>query len=99
MPFRVEYHNTIKAKEGIIDNKVRAVDEKNALLDNRRIKEIAKCILERFNQATKNKKFNSILACSSIEALKNTTWLLKKKNTTLKSLPFLAIALMKNLMR
>ncbi|GAA8785978.1 hypothetical protein oki772_10100 [Helicobacter pylori] len=28
LPFRVEYHNTIKAKEGIIDNKVRAVDEK-----------------------------------------------------------------------
>ncbi|WRC70962.1 HsdR family type I site-specific deoxyribonuclease [Helicobacter pylori] len=70
LPFRVEYHNTIKAKEGIIDNKVRAVDEKNALLDTRRIKEITKCILERFNQATKNKKFNSILACSSIEALK-----------------------------
>ncbi|WQS01487.1 type I restriction endonuclease subunit R [Helicobacter pylori] len=70
LPFRVEYHNTIKAKEGIIDNKVRAVDEKNALLDNRRIKEITKCILERFNQATKNKRFNSILACSSIEALK-----------------------------
>ncbi len=60
LPFRVEYHNTIKAKENIIDNKVRAVDEKNALLDTRRIKEIAKCILERFHQATKNKRFNSI---------------------------------------
>ncbi|GAA8895447.1 hypothetical protein HpEKA22_08560 [Helicobacter pylori] len=99
LPFRVEYHNTIKAKEDIKDNKVRAVDEKSALLDSRRIKEIAKCILERFNQATKNKKFNSILACSSIEALKNTTKLLKKKNTTLKSLPFSVIALMKKLKR
>lgn len=28
LPFRVEYHNTIKAKEDIKDNKVRAVDEK-----------------------------------------------------------------------
>ncbi len=70
LPFRVEYHNTIKAKEGIKDKEVRAVDEKNALLDSRRIKEIAKYILERFHQATKNKKFNSILACSGIEALK-----------------------------
>lgn len=84
LPFRVEYHNTIKAKEGIIDNKVRAVDEKNALLDNRRIKEIAKCILERFHQATKNKKFNSILACSSIEALKKYYQAFKEEKHDLK---------------
>ncbi len=84
LPFRVEYHNTIKAKENIIDNKVRAVDEKNALLDNRRIKEITKCILERFNQATKNKKFNSILACSSIEALKKYYMAFKEEKHDLK---------------
>ncbi len=84
LPFRVEYHNTIKAKEGIIDNKVRAVDEKNALLDNRRIKEIAKCIVERFNQATKNKRFNSILACSSIEALKKYYQAFKEEKHDLK---------------
>ncbi|GAA9361628.1 type I restriction endonuclease subunit R [Helicobacter pylori] len=84
LPFRVEYHNTIKAKEGIIDSKVRAVDEKNALLDNRRIKEIAKCIVERFHQATKNKKFNSILACSSIEALKKYYQAFKEEKHDLK---------------
>ncbi|GAA9283632.1 hypothetical protein TH0227_14700 [Helicobacter pylori] len=84
LPFRVEYHNTIKAKEGIKDDKVRAVDEKNALLDNRRIKEITKCILERFNQATKNKKFNSILACSSIEALKKYYQAFKEEKHDLK---------------
>ncbi|GHS06734.1 restriction endonuclease subunit R [Helicobacter pylori] len=84
LPFRVEYHNTIKAKENIIDNKVRAVDEKNALLDTRRIKEIAKCILERFNQATKNKKFNSILACSNIEALKKYYLAFKEEKHDLK---------------
>ncbi|GAA7598773.1 type I restriction endonuclease subunit R [Helicobacter pylori] len=84
LPFRVEYHNTIKAKEGIKDDKVRAVDEKNALLDTRRIKEIAKCILERFNQATKNKKFNSILACSSIEALKKYYQAFKEEKYDLK---------------
>ena len=84
MPFRVEYHNTIKAKEDIKDNKVRAVDEKNALLDTRRIKEITKCILERFNQATKNKKFNSILACSSIEALKKYYQAFKEEKHDLK---------------
>ncbi|WQU79064.1 type I restriction endonuclease subunit R [Helicobacter pylori] len=78
LPFRVEYHNTIKAKE------VRAVDEKNALLDSRRIKEIAKCILERFNQATKNKKFNSILACSGIEALKKYYQAFKEEKHDLK---------------
>ncbi len=90
LPFRVEYHNTIKAKEGIIDNKVRAVDEKNALLDNRRIKEITKCIVERFNQATKNKKFNSILACSSIEALKKYYQAFKEEKHDLKIATILA---------
>ncbi len=84
LPFRVEYHNTIKAKEGIKDKEVRAVDEKNALLDTRRIKEITKCILERFNQATKNKKFNSILACSSIEALKKYYQAFKEEKHDLK---------------
>ncbi|GAA7482685.1 hypothetical protein HpBHB17_11850 [Helicobacter pylori] len=84
LPFKVEYHNTIKAKEGIKDKEVRAVDEKNALLDSRRIKEITKCILERFNQATKNKKFNSILACSSIEALKKYYLAFKEEKHNLK---------------
>ncbi len=84
LPFRVEYHNTIKAKEGIKDKEVRAVDEKNALLDSRRIKEIAKCILERFHQATKNKKFNSILACSNIEALKKYYQAFKEEKHDLK---------------
>ncbi|WRC92124.1 type I restriction endonuclease subunit R [Helicobacter pylori] len=84
LPFRVEYHNTIKAKEDIKDNKVRAVDEKNALLDNRRIKEIAKCIVERFHQATKNKRFNSILACQNIEALKKYYQAFKEEKHDLK---------------
>ncbi|WP_033758434.1 HsdR family type I site-specific deoxyribonuclease [Helicobacter pylori] len=84
LPFRVEYHNTIKAKEDIKDKEVRAVDEKSALLDSRRIKEITKCILERFNQATKNKKFNSILACSSIEALKKYYQAFKEEEHDLK---------------
>ncbi|WP_187932452.1 HsdR family type I site-specific deoxyribonuclease [Helicobacter pylori] len=84
LPFRVEYHNTIKAKEDIKDNKVRAVDEKNALLDTRRIKEITKCIVERFNQTTKNKRFNSILACSSIEALKKYYQAFKEEKHDLK---------------
>ncbi|WRA06809.1 type I restriction endonuclease subunit R [Helicobacter pylori] len=84
LPFRVEYHNTIKAKEDIKDNKVRAVDEKSALLDSRRIKEITKCIVERFHQATKNKKFNSILACSSIEALKKYYQAFKEEKHDLK---------------
>ncbi|WP_033744131.1 HsdR family type I site-specific deoxyribonuclease [Helicobacter pylori] len=70
LPFRVEYHNTIKAKENIKDKDIRAIDAQNALLDTKRIKEIAKCIVERFNQTTKNKKFNSILACQNIEMLK-----------------------------
>ncbi len=84
LPFRVEYHNTFKAKENIKDKDIRAIDAQNALLDTKRIREITKCILERFNQTTKNKKFNSILACQNIEMLKKYYQAFKEEKHDLK---------------
>ena len=79
LPFKVEYHSTMKAVENIEDKKVKDIDRESALMDNRRIEKIASYILEKFDEKTfRNKQyslkdrrlrgFNSIFATASIEA-------------------------------
>lgn len=81
LPFRIDYINTVKEKEGITDKEVSAIDKERALNSAPRISEITKYILEHFDQKTKRNAlyslkgkringFNSILAVSSIEAAK-----------------------------
>jgi len=53
LPFRIDYINTVKEKEGIKDKKVKAIDRENALLKPERISNIAGYVLEHFNQKTK----------------------------------------------
>ena len=52
LPFRIDYINTVKAKE-LEDKQVSAIDRESALLDPRRIREIVSYILEHFDQKTK----------------------------------------------
>jgi type I restriction enzyme R subunit len=81
LPFRVDYVNTIKLPEGIVDRDVSAIDTEKALLAPERITKIAQYILEHFDQKTrrnesytlKNKRvagFNSLMATASIDAAK-----------------------------
>ena len=81
LPFRVDYHNTIRSKDGVADKEVAAIDTEAALMDDRRLREIAAYVLEHFGQKTKRQTsyqlkeqrvlgFNSIFATSSIEAAK-----------------------------
>lgn len=81
LPFRVDYVNTIKMPDVIVDRKVGAIDTEKALLAPERITKIAEYVLEHFNQKTrrshayvlKNKRvsgFNSLMATASIEAAK-----------------------------
>ena len=81
LPFRVDYVNTIKLPEELIDREVSAIDTEKALLAPERITKISKYILEHFNQKTRrndsyklnNRRvmgFNSLLATASIEAAK-----------------------------
>ena len=81
LPFRVDYVNTIKMPELLVDRKVSAIDTEKALLAPERITKIAQYILEHFDQKTrrnhtytlKNKRvsgFNSLMATASIEAAK-----------------------------
>ena len=53
LPFRIDYVNTIKTKDGISDKKVNGINIEEALLAPERISAVTKYILEHFNQKTK----------------------------------------------
>ena len=81
LPFRVDYVNTIKLPDHLVDVEVSSIDTEKALLAPERINKIASYILEHFSQKTrrnetyklKNRRvagFNSLMATASIEAAK-----------------------------
>ncbi len=53
LPFRIDYINTMKEKEGTKDKQVKAIDREKALASPERISNIVGYILEHFNQKTK----------------------------------------------
>jgi len=77
LPFRIDYINTIKERDGIIDAQVPAIDNEKLLGNPKRISEVTKYIITHFDQKTKRSQhyslkgsrlagFNSIFAVSSI---------------------------------
>lgn len=81
LPFRIDFINTVKEKDGIKDKQVSAIDAERALLDPHRIDLVTGYIIEHFDQKTKRNErytvsgrrlagFNSIMAASSIPAAK-----------------------------
>ncbi len=77
LPFRIDFVNTIRGKEGIRDKQVSAIDVERAMMASERIREVTAYILEHFDQKTmrnsfytlKDKRlagFNSIFAVASI---------------------------------
>ena len=52
LPFRIDYLNTVRQKDDIRDEKVRAIDTEAAMLAPARITENTKYILEHFDQKT-----------------------------------------------
>ena len=81
LPFRIDYINTVKQKDGKTDTQVAAIDTEEALASQKRISEVVKYILAHFNQKTirnayynlKGQRvngFNSMLAVSSIPVCK-----------------------------
>ena len=57
LPFRIDYVNTIKEKEGILDQKISAVDREKAMASPERISQVVKYILEHFDQKTKRSSY------------------------------------------
>ena len=53
LPFRIDYVNTVKKKDGIKDKEVQAINTEAALAAPERISEIVTYILDRFDQKTK----------------------------------------------
>jgi type I restriction enzyme R subunit len=81
LPFRVDYVSTIRAADTIDDKEVSAIDKERALLAPERISKVVSYILEHFDQKTRRATiykhdgrrlsgFNSLFACSSIDAAK-----------------------------
>lgn len=90
LPFRIDYIDTVKKKEGSGDKQVTAIDTEEALGTPGRISEVVKYILEHFDQKTnrnvyydlKGKRvngFNSMFAVSSIPMCKKYYLELKKQ--------------------
>ncbi len=81
LPFRIDYVNTVKEKEGMTDKEVAAINTEEALSAYERVSKIVEYIIEHFDQKTKRNSFydlkgqrvngfNSIFAVSSIPMAK-----------------------------
>lgn len=80
LPFKVDYVNTFRKKDGGDNTKVEGIDTDSAWQNPERLRNIAKYILDNFDRKTKRKEkayalkgtvrrgFNSILACDSIKS-------------------------------
>lgn len=81
LPFRIDYINTVKTSDALVDKQVAAIDTEQALLAPERIGQIVAYVREHFDQKTKRNAtytlsgkrlagFNSLFATASIEAAK-----------------------------
>jgi type I restriction enzyme R subunit len=81
LPFRIDYVNTIKSKEGMTDKEVNAINTEEALASPHRISNVVSYIIEHFDQKTKRNSFydlkgqrvngfNSMFTVSSIPVAK-----------------------------
>lgn len=83
LPFRIDYVNTIKSREGLPDKKVASIDREKALLDPERMRQVVAYTREHFDQKTKRSEyytlqgsdkrlrgFNALFATASIDAAK-----------------------------
>lgn len=61
LPFRVGYVNTVRTKPGTKSSDVEGINTEEALLDDRRITEVAGYVLDHFDQATKRTKGSYVL--------------------------------------
>ena len=79
LPFRIDYVNTVKMPDGVVDKQVSAIDTEKALLATERVRQVVGYILEHFDQKTKRAQhfnlagkrvsgFNSLFATASIAA-------------------------------
>jgi type I restriction enzyme R subunit len=66
LPFRIDYVNTIKEKDGILDKQISAIDREKAMASPERVSQVVKYILEHFDQKTKRSSFYSFRVLDDI---------------------------------
>lgn len=66
LPFRIDYVNTIKEKDGILDQQISAIDREKAMASPERISQVVKYILEHFDQKTKRSSYYSFRVLDDI---------------------------------
>ena len=67
LPFRIDYVNTIKEKDGILDKQISAIDREKAMSSPERISQVVGYILEHFDQKTKRSSFYSFRVLDDIQ--------------------------------
>ena len=66
LPFRIDYVNTLKQKDGIQDKQISAIDREQALSAPERVEKVVKYILEHFDQKTKRSSYYSFQITQNI---------------------------------
>ena len=66
LPFRIDYVNTLKQKEGIQDKQISAIDREKAMAAPERVEEVVRYILEHFDQKTKRTSYYLFRALQNI---------------------------------
>lgn len=69
LPFRIDYVNTLKTKEDILDKQISAIDRERIMSAPERVKEVVKYILEHFVQKTKRSSYYSYRVAQNIEQM------------------------------
>lgn len=67
LPFRIDYVNTVKEREGILDKQIPAIDREKAMASPERVSQVVKYILEHFDQKTKRSSFYSFRVLDDIQ--------------------------------
>ena len=84
LKFSIEYINTFKKKEHIIDINVEAIDEKEVMEAPERLNAIADYIIANHSRKTHNKEFTAIMCVNNVETLIKYYEIFKEKEHNLK---------------
>ena len=69
LPFRIDYVNTLKTKEDILDKQISAIDRERIMSAPERVSAVVKYILEHFDQKTKRSSYYSYRVAQNIEQM------------------------------
>lgn len=69
LKFSIEYYSTLKAKEGVDDIDVEAINKSEAMEDEQRLENNVDFIIQNHNRKTHNKRFTAIFCVQSVKTL------------------------------